>query len=301
MATSIRYRITHRTAYTYNTRVSLSHSQAYLLPVDTTGQTVHGAGVDIVPPPDDRREHRDAYGNRVLFFTVGTPSDTLEVVAHSEVEVRLDAPGPAATPIDDPPWESVRDALISPTGDEAALVEFRLPSPLVDATDSVAEYASSSLVPGRALLDAATDLMHRINTDFQFDPEVTNVTTPVAEVLDHRHGVCQDFAHLTIACFRSVGLAARYVSGYIETDRAATGQEVSLVGADASHAWCEVWAGAQGWVAFDPTNDQRPHGRHVTVATGRDYGDVVPLRGVIFSGAGDQALTVEVEMSRVAD
>jgi transglutaminase-like putative cysteine protease len=187
-----------------------------------------------------------------------------------------------------------RDLLVrQPDPDREQVVEFSYESPLIEVGSKLAEFAAASLAPGRPVVDAALDLMHRIHRGFAFDADATTVATSVSQVLANGHGVCQDFAHLQIACLRSVGLAARYVSGYLLTDPP-PGQE-RLIGADASHAWLSVWCPRHGWVDLDPTNDLVPDLRHLTVAWGRDYGDVSPLKGVVLGG-GDQTLHVGVSV-----
>jgi transglutaminase-like putative cysteine protease len=220
-------------------------------------------------------------------------------------EVLVDDAPPGTPP--GPPWETCLglasmnvDGETPPrTGDDAAfLSEFRLESPFVPLADDLADYAWECFTPGRPILDAAVDLTHRIHSEFQFDPDFTTVATPVSEVFRHKRGVCQDFAHLMLSCLRSIGLAARYVSGYLETDPP-PGQP-RLEGADASHAWVSLHVPGMGWFDFDPTNNCRPSGKHIVVAVGRDYGDVTPLKGVILGG-GTHRLTVSVDVRRIAD
>jgi len=191
-------------------------------------------------------------------------------------------------------WEDVRELGVfraNAPADEAA--EFRYRSPYIEPAAELADFARPSMTPGRPLLAAAIELMHRIHDEFRFDAGATSITTPVTRVLAERRGVCQDFAHLQIACLRSFGLAARYVSGYLLTDPP-PGQP-RLVGADASHAWLSVWCPPFGWVDLDPTNAVLPDLRHVTTAWGRDYGDVSPLRGVVL-GSADHELYVGVSV-----
>jgi transglutaminase-like putative cysteine protease len=292
----VKYRISHVTRYRYSEPVSLCHNQAHLKPRSHKGQAVSRDQIKIEPWPAVSREHRDFFGNRVNYFSIQQAHEVLEVTALSEVEVTPAAlpPGHAT-----PAWEAVRDQLRQnreQTGLHARLFALESPSAGFDA--DVREYATASFPPGRPLLEGARDLMGRIHGEFAYDPHFTTVATPLAEVMRHRRGVCQDFAHLAIACLRSLGLAARYVSGYLET-LPPPGQS-KLQGADASHAWFAIYLPRFGWVDFDPTNNQIPGEQHVTTALGRDYNDVTPLKG-IFYGGGEHQLEVAVDMERVAD
>jgi transglutaminase-like putative cysteine protease len=248
--------------------------------------------VSIAPEPQQRAEHDDAFGNRVLYFALQEPHQELAVTATSEVEIGL-----GTVPAASPPWERALQQLLDSSAAETRLArQFRLDSPGAAASPDVRAYAASSFASGRPLLEAVADLNRRIHGDFIFDPESTTVATPLSEVLTRRHGVCQDFAHLAIACVRAFGLPARYVSGYLETMPPPGGER--LQGADVSHAWFAVYVPDAGWVDFDPTNDVLPTDRHVTTAWGRDYTDVAPLKGVIFGG-GPHTLEVSVDMQRL--
>lgn len=288
----MKYRIEHRTEYVYSEPVLSGHNEARLLPRVFGRQTCANAHLSVDPKPVDQRERADFFGNRVMYFTVQQPHSRLVVTAHSEVEVtpripQLDVDG-------DQPWEDVR-ALITGATDAAGLDarQYVLNSPMVSASRDLENYALISFSRGRPLLDCVQDLMQRIHKDFVYDPAFTTIATPLATVLKHRRGVCQDFAQLAIGCLRAIGLAARYVSGYIET-LPPPGMP-RLVGADASHAWFSVYVPGSGWLDFDPTNNQMPAERHVTVAWGRDFADVTPLKGVIF-GSGNHELSVAVDM-----
>jgi transglutaminase-like putative cysteine protease len=288
-----RYRVTHRTDYRYGAPVTSGQTIAHLLVRETPHQHVLHADVDVVPVPDHRHTHIDGFGNLVSYLALQQPHAELSVTATSDVEVV--APGvPAASP----PWSELPALLAGDTTPDGLLTrQCVLDSPLVVADAALAAYAEPSFPHGRALHEGVADLAHRIYTDFVFDPAFTDVTTPPAEVLDHRRGVCQDFAHLAIGCLRSLGLPARYVSGYIETEPPPG--ETKLVGSDASHAWFSVYIPGYGWLDADPTNDQVPPNRHITVAWGRDYGDVTPLRGVVFGPAVEQTLAVAVAVVRL--
>lgn len=281
---SARYRVEHRTRYDYATTVATSQHVAYLRPRTLPGQSVAWHDLSVDPQPSRRSRRLDWFGNEVEQFAVMRPHTALEVVGSSLVEVRAPAhlPDPAASP----PWETVRDGAPFRKGAPfEPSVQFAFASPYVLPDAELAEFARGSFAAERPLLDGAIDLMRRIHQEFRFDTGATTIMTPVRRVLRERRGVCQDFAHLQIACLRALGLAARYVSGYLLTDPP-PGQ-ARLAGADASHAWLSVHCPANGWVDLDPTNDLLPAERHVTLAWGRDYGDVSPLRGVILGGTQD--------------
>ena len=279
--TSARYRIEHHTRYVYASAVSTSQHMAYLEPRELPWQQVRAHDLAIDPHPVLSSRRVDYFGNAVNQFSVLGPHRELSVRSQSLVEVR---PKRAAiAPALSPPWETVRDVLAYRTGAPAGEpAQYAYASPYVAPDPEVADFARASFEPGRPLLESAIDLMHRIHAEFRFDPRATTITTPVRRVLAERRGVCQDFAHLQISCLRSLGLAARYLSGYLLTDPP-PGQP-RLAGADASHAWVSVPCPRHGWVDLDPTNDVLPDVRHVTLAWGRDYGDVSPLRGVILGG-----------------
>lgn len=288
----MKYRVVHRTRYDYSQPVTLAHNEARLQPRDTAQQRCMANTIAIDPPPAVCASRIDAFGNHVLYFAVQEPHAVLTVSATSDVEVAA-----VAAPHAGPPWEAAVEAVQVGADVEARLARpFVLDSPLAAASREAFAFAEPSFPRGRPLLDAVADLAHRIHRDFTFDPQSTTVATPVAEVLARRHGVCQDFAHLALACLRALGLAARYVSGYLET--VPPPGQARLHGADASHAWIGVYVPDTGWVDFDPTNDVRVGARHVTLAWGRDYTDVAPLKGVI-TGGGPHALAVAVDVERL--
>lgn len=294
---TMHYRVTHTTTYRYQQAVGLSYNEVRLHPRPGPNQNVLRTDLRIEPRPCDYRLRTDFFGNQVAWFSIREPHTTFQVTAISEIQVtpqsvQLDVSHGLA-------WEAVKRALWNDSSD--ALLEARqyaLDSPLVVADSDLADYAKASFAPGTPLIEAVHDLMQRIHRDFTFDPEFTNLATPLATVLEHRRGVCQDFAHLAIGCVRSQGLAARYVSGYIETLPPPGKQK--LVGADASHAWFSVYLPDIGWIDFDPTNNQLPADRHIVVAWGRDYSDVTPLKGVIFGGQNHE-LSVAVEVTNLTD
>jgi transglutaminase-like putative cysteine protease len=288
-----RFRIEHLTRYRYQHDVGLNHGEARLLPRDTPSQRVLESRLEHDPTPDDARERQDAWGNRVVWFMSRRPHPSLSVTAHSLIE-RL----PVSIPTASPAWEDVAARLRAPTGEAVAAREFCLESPMIPADAAALAYVQPSFTPGRPLLDAMAELAARIQADFQYRPAATHIDTPLAEVLSERHGVCQDFAHLALAGLRGLGLAARYVSGYLET-LPPPGQE-RLMGSDASHAWIGVWLPDQGWFDFDPTNGVAAGIGHLTLAWGRDYADITLLKGVIHGG-GSHTLKVGVTVTRVED
>ena len=284
------YDIRHKTTFSYAEVVSVSHQVLHLRPRKHRQQTCLDSQTSIEPPPAVESVGEDLFGNPVQHLTVQKPHKVLVVEARARVEVR-EAGQPVALG-DSPPWETIRDQLAADHAHEA--YQYVFASPHVAGNDDVRHYALQSFPPARPILAAAMDLTERIFRDFQFRGGVSDVYTPVSEVLAMRQGVCQDFAHLAIACLRSLGLAARYVSGYLLT-RPPEGQR-KLVGSDASHAWVAVFAGEAGWVDFDPTNNVIPGIEHITFAWGRDYGDVSPISGSIVGG-GAHEVTVAVDVN----
>jgi transglutaminase-like putative cysteine protease len=287
-----RYRVSHRTTYSYDEDVNDSLGIAYLVPRGLPWQHVVEHDLVIDPQASDRTDDLDYYGNTATYFQVTTPHRELDILATCLVEVGVPAHDPALLAV---PWETAVPAGRSDVADAWSAQDFALASPLADHTAEAHAYAAESLAPGRELGDAVTDLMHRINADFAYDKTATTVTSTIDDIFDKRAGVCQDFAHLTLACLRSHGLAVRYVSGYLATTPPPGKQRV--IGADATHAWPAVWVPDGGWLALDPTNDQWVNDRYVTLAWGRDYGDVPPVKGVIFTDAKKSALKVEVDVA----
>lgn len=271
----MKYKVAHRTIYEYSDSVPLCQNEAHLTPRNSAGQTCRYHRLIIRPAPAHRRR--------------------LMISAISKVEVH---PRPLPNPTETPPWEEVRDQLAADTSAEGLeIFQFRFDSPMVAAADEYAEYAAPSFPPGRPILACLLDLTSRIHRDFTYDPTATTVLTPLNEVFALRRGVCQDLAHVEIACVRSLGLAARYVSGYLRT-RPPEGMP-PLVGADASHAWISVYCGSAGWIDADPTNDLLPSSEHIVVAWGRDYSDVSPING-LFIGGGQHAMSVGVTVMPLA-
>ncbi|GAB18252.1 hypothetical protein GOEFS_050_00300 [Gordonia effusa NBRC 100432] len=293
-ANARRYRVTHQTRYDYGDVVTNSYGRCHLQPRALPGQRVLDAQVTIDPHPDDVSTGIDIYGNTDNYFQVRTPHRRLEVIGTSTVEV---------DPVDQQlltsssaraPWEFAR-----PSGRSGArAVEYQLDLYPPEITASVRDYASKVFVPQRPLIETIVDLNGRIFEDFTYRSGSTEISTKVDRVLEYREGVCQDFARVAIACLRSQGLAARYVSGYLATDPPPGAERV--FGADASHAWAAVWLPGDRWIAFDPTNNVLVGERHITVAWGRDYADVPPLRGVIFSESTNSKIDVSVDVTPVS-
>ncbi len=303
-------RVEHETRYDYDAEVEIAHHLAHLRPRDTPWQQVRDWRLDIDPTPDadggamadgetgapEARDSpardpagtsatgvrltQDCWGNWRALFSHSAVHAHLVVRSVFLAELRA---RPALRPGSSPPWESVAAMLRYRAGRaHEPATEFALPSPYAPRDAALAAFGREAFAPGRPLLESALELMHLVHRRFEYDPKATSVSTRAPEALAARKGVCQDFAHVMIGAMRSLGLAARYVSGYLLT-RPPPGRP-RLVGADATHAWIDVWCPAQGWVALDPTNDVAADLDHVTVAWGRDYSDVAPLRGVIRGG-----------------
>lgn len=286
------FEITHTTLYRYASPVAVSHNLLRLTPRQLDHQIRLAHQVQIGPAASETSHHTDYFGNEVVFATLAEAHRELRIVSRSTVALRLPAlPDPSETPA----WESVGIRCHSdrtPKVMEAS--EFTFASPQVPVGSLYAEYAAQSFLPRRPVLEAAIELNARIYSDFVFDPMATTVATPVEEVFQARRGVCQDFAHVQIACLRSLGLPARYVSGYIET--VPPPGFIKLAGADASHAWVSLYCPGIGWIDMDPTNNLLPSMQHITVGWGRDYGDIAPIRGVVSGGGGTPAPEVAVDV-----
>ncbi len=287
------YKLSHRTTYKYAHPVSFGNHVACLRPRVSARQQLLRTALDIRPTPSTLSERTDFFGNQLFFFTVQEPHRLLVVEALSEVLV---TPDPLPALADPAPWEASLALAEGSSPDARSASQFQFPSPRIPLRADFAAYARDSFLSGRPLREALRDLTTRIYQDFRFDSAATTVRTPVEEVFQKRRGVCQDFAHLQIACLRSLGLAARYVSGYLRTFPPPG--KPRLIGADASHAWLSVFCRDEGWLDTDPTNNLAPTDGHVTIAWGRDFSDVSPLRGLILGGGG-HTLKVEVDMEPV--
>ena len=284
--------ITHTTTYDYQTTVTVSHHLLRLAPRNLWRQWRLEHALNIEPLPAVARFHTDYFGNEVMFATIEGAHRQLRVTSQNRVAV---APAFIPDPAETPAWESVR-GLYRTDRSASALeaTEYTFASPLVPAGPEFMDYARASFAPGRPVLEAVMDLTGSIFANFKFDPTATTVSTPLEQVLRERRGVCQDFAHLQIACLRSLGLPARYVSGYLET-RPPPGQP-KFAGADASHAWVAFYCPGIGWIDVDPTNNLLPSMQHITLGWGRDYDDISPVRGVL-TGGDEHSLSVGVEVT----
>ncbi|MFT2097404.1 transglutaminase family protein [Marinomonas sp. 2405UD66-6] len=293
----MRYRVRHITEYTYGAPVSLCYNMAHLLPRDTRNQRCINQKIQINPPPIYKSEGEDYFGNQTFYFSIQEAHKKLVIDVSTDFEI---------VPTDTYKKQTLhamtcgelRNLLNAPDTPELRMAkEYLLDSPQIRSSNELKAYAESTFSDEKPVLEAALNFTHKIFTEFKFDPNTTTVATPLEQVLKQRSGVCQDFAHLAIGCLRSVGLPARYMSGYLET-LPPPGQE-KLVGVDASHAWFAVFIPNIGWVEFDPTNDLMPSDQHIVTAWGRDYSDVTPLQGVIFEGGGSQQLAVSVDVKRL--
>jgi transglutaminase-like putative cysteine protease len=286
----MRYRVTHTTKYVYSERVSVCHNKLHLAPRKLTNQSVSDFKLLISPEPSEVWQHVDYFGNQVDYFSLQDPHRSLSVTAVSQIVM-----SPLATPLGSPSWEQVRSEMQLTASQVPNAYYYAFPSTLVPTSSEFRAFASQSFTNARPIIESSMDLTRRIFEEFEFNPQATTVSTPVDEVLRKRAGVCQDFAHLQLACLRSIGLAARYVSGYLRT--LPPPGKARLIGADASHAWISLFCGAEiGWIDFDPTNNTIPETDHITVGWGRDYSDVCPIQGV-FIGGGQHAMHVSVDVA----
>lgn len=273
----MKYLISHQTTYTYNEAVSVCYNLLRLVPRNTDRQRCTSIAVKIHPEPDTLQEYDDFFGNKVIYFSIEKEHARLSVKVSSEIE-------------------TVNQQLVENRQEPGEIGQYLFDTPMTAGNEEIVAYARESFRPGRPVLEAAADLTRRIYTDFRFTPGFTTVSTPLEVVMRERKGVCQDFAHLAIACVRAAGLPARYVSGYIETISPPGAEK--LIGVDASHAWFSVYIPHLGWMDFDPTNNLQPAGQHVTIGWGRDYADIAPMRGILLS-SGTHELAVSVDMRRV--
>ncbi|MBB5032732.1 transglutaminase family protein [Prosthecobacter vanneervenii] len=292
----MKYRITHRTTYSYSSQVAVSHHAARLRPRDTETQRCMEFSLSFDPDPDLRTEHIDSFGNQVACFSVQKLHNHFEVTSRSFVSL---TPVLQPDPLQTPPWEEVAGLFRDPvSADLLDPCQYVYVSPLLVPEMQLRDFALPSFTKGRPLLAATADLFRRIYKEFVFDSKATTISTPLKEVLEKKRGVCQDFAHLAIASLRAIGLPARYVSGYLRTHPPAG--KPRLQGVDASHAWASCFVPGFGWVDFDPTNNCFTSLDHVTVAIGRDFSDVSPVRGII-TGGGRHTVGVGVDVEPVGD
>ncbi|WP_018986895.1 transglutaminase family protein [Methylophilus methylotrophus] len=288
----MRYQVEHQTVYSYDLPVIQSQQLLHLMPRQTPFQQCVSFTLACEPLPAEQSRRQDFFGNNNDYFTILTPHQSLEVTSRFQVDIQ---PRPQMGDfVQSPPWEQVQHLLKDQDTQHLDAAPYVYATTRVTLSEALASFALSCFTPQRPLLDAAMVLTQKIYTEFEFDPQATDISTPLDTVLEGRRGVCQDFAHLMLGALRSIGLACRYVSGYILT-HPPPGQP-RLVGADASHAWVSVYCPVYGWVDFDPTNNCLVQQEHITVAWGRDFGDVSPMRGVVLGG-GAQQLTVSVTVT----
>lgn len=289
----MKYRVRHTTRYDYSETVPICYNRAHLTPRRFLNQDVEHCRIQVGPAAALMGKPRtDYFGNDVTYFTVQEPHHSLSIVMEAAVAV-VARPAPANP---SPAWDTVHETLRrAPTPDALDAYQYVFESRFVQPMPILRTYALPSFLPGRPLVDAVLELTKRIHLDFAYDPVATTVSTPLEQVVQNRRGVCQDFAHLEIGCLRSLGMAARYVSGYIYGGES-HGRR-GLTGAQASHAWVSVFCPANGWVDFDPTNNMMPTDQHITLAWGRDYDDVSPVRGIVLGG-GEHTIQVDVAVER---
>lgn len=289
---NMKYEVSHTTKYSYTEPVPVCHNQVHLAPRNLPTQTCTDFKLLVTPAPSDCGQRIDYFGNQVDYFSIDTVHRGLAVTATYGLEVN---PRRLPEAKGAPSWEDIAADLAGDRSPEKlSTFQFTFASRLIPRSHLFANYARPSFSPRRSILASLLELTARIHEEFVYDPRATTISTPVQEVFDQRKGVCQDFAHFEIACLRSLGLAARYVSGYLRTIPPPGAPR--LIGADASHAWLSVFCGPLGWIDFDPTNNAIPSSDHLTIGWGRDYGDVCPLQGV-FVGGGQHEMSVFVDVT----
>jgi transglutaminase-like putative cysteine protease len=293
----MRYRIRHITEYTYQEPVGLCHNRLCLTPLNLPQHLCISSQIKISPTPDELRHRTDFFGNTVTFFSTYKEHDHLEITSLSEVilEGRPQADQAFRSTV---LWQDVTQMLAAQQEETYDILQYTLPSHYVPYSEEIKEFAADCFAEDATLWSCCNALMQKIYKKIEFTPGFTTINTPVEYVVKAKKGVCQDFAHLMISCLRNMGLAARYVSGYIETLPPPGKQK--LIGSDASHAWVSVFFPAIGWVEFDPTNCLLPSYKHITLGFGRDYHDVAPIKGIVFS-AGKQTLKVSVDVTKLSE
>jgi transglutaminase-like putative cysteine protease len=291
----MRYSVKHVTEYTYDEPVGLCHNRLCLTPLQSKQQQCVSSRIIVNPPPEEICYRTDFFGNALAFFSFYKDHDRLEVTSLSEVVLNSHPETDEAIQ-SQMSWREARQILADQGPELNEIVQYILPSRYIHKSDLVAEFARDCFVEDATLWSACNALMQKIFKTIEFTPGFTTINTPVEHVVKAKKGVCQDFAHLMISCLRNMRLAARYVSGYLET--VPPPGKKKLVGSDASHAWVSVYFPTIGWVEFDPTNCLHPALKHITISYGRDYEDVAPLKGIVF-GSGKQELTVKVDVTRL--
>lgn len=296
---TVTYRVCHKTVYGYSVPVTLSHHIARLKPRETPYQHILARSITMTPEPSFQSDETDTFGNTSTFLIAETPHNEMTIVSDFTAQITPPVyPDPAQTPS----WEETKALLSFPNTPELlAAGEMTAPSCFVPLSAEIKAYAAPSFTPGRPVLESAEEIMRRIYRDFTYDSSATSIATPINETLAMKRGVCQDFAHVGIACLRSFGLAARYVSGYIRTRRAAEAEqkgEIEMIGGDASHAWFSVYVPSFGWVDLDPTNNMYMRSEHLTVGWGRDFDDMSPVKGIM-TGGGTHTIAVDVSVRTI--
>lgn len=292
----IRYLIRHTTTYTYTETVSICQNLAHLHPRACPYQQVHSSELVITPEPSSLEHFIDYYGNPAMFFTIQEPHRSLQIEITHDLQVQSKPVCPANETL---PWNQLAAAMTQRIEPEwLSAREYLYESRYIPLVPEIADYARQSFPENRPVLEAALDLTQRIFHDFKYDAQATTIATPVQEVFQHRHGVCQDFAHLQITGLRSLGIPARYVSGYLSTTPPPG--KARVPGADESHAWLSVFCGEHGWIDLDPTNNQVPGIKHIMIGWGRDFDDVSPVKGVILGGGAHQ-VSVSVDAQPILE
>lgn len=296
----MQYQVSHTTYYEYAQKVNACYNRAHLLPRETNYQTVSTPTVVIDPIPSTGNRRIDYFGNRTYHFSLSEPHKSLSIEVSTVVTLSQDRPNVMGELAYGATCAEVLENIRNPNGNIEALYarEFLLKSPMINLMPELIDFAGECFEPNKPFLTAVNDLNSKIYQEFKFDSGSTTIATPIKDVLQERKGVCQDFAHLAIACMRSLGYAARYISGYLETFPPPGEQK--LEGSDASHAWFSVFSPGEGWFEFDPTNNSTPYNQHIVTAWGRDYSDVSPLRGIVYGGGQSQALKVSVDVKRLS-
>ena len=296
----MRYEVRHTTHYKYANRVTRCYNLANVVPRNTQRQRCLKNRVTVSPQPAAMHKRTDYFGNKAYHFEIQKPHTELIITAQSEIQIDDNDLDRAPNLDLGVSYSQALDYLRNNDSQQTLEArEFLLSSPMIECSDTLAAYAQPSFAPDRSLKSCVTELTSRIFTEFTYDPAFSTIATPLAEVMEHRKGVCQDFAHLQVGCLRSMGVPARYVSGYIET-LPKPGEE-KLVGADATHAWIAYFCPDEGWLEFDPTNNTTASNQHIVTAFGRDFFDVTPVKGVIFGGGEAPLLSVSVDVSRIFD
>ncbi len=292
----MKYKITHTTQYLYQEPVNLCHNRLCLTPAERDNQQCISSSIKVTPHPDEISIRKDFFGNNIMFFSIHKDHSVLEILSESVVEMKeiLVQETSALSTLS---WEDVRTTFSTSSELAEEIIQYTLPSPFIPYSTIIKEFSEDCFSPGATLWEVCNALMQKIHSTIKFTPGFTTINTPVETVVKAKKGVCQDIAHLMIACLRNKGLPARYVSGYIET-LPPPGKE-KLIGTDASHAWVSVYFPETGWIEFDPTNNLLPSWQHIVIGYGRDYQDIAPIKGIVFS-SGEQKLNVQVDVQRLA-